>query len=187
MRRVLLFLVAGFLIHALLIIGDGLYPRTQPADVIVVLGNTVNPDGTLSPRLEARMEAALTLLQADAAPRVLVSGGTGVEGVNEATAMGEWLVAHGVPRAAILVDPAGDNTWSTAVHTRAILAERGLSTAIVVSSYFHVPRARMALRRAGVDVVGSAPATLIWEARELYSIPREVVALYAYALDGKVR
>lgn len=186
MRRVLLFLVAVLSLHALVLVGDGLYPRTRPADVIVVLGNTVNPDGTLSARLEARMESALALFEAGDAPRVLVTGGTGVEGVNEATAMGAWLVARGVPRAAILVDPAGDDTWLSAVHTRAMLAERGLDSAIVVSSYFHVPRTRMAMRRAGVNVVGSAPGTLIWEPRELYSIPREVVALYAYALDGRV-
>lgn len=46
-------LAAGWLV------GVGLTDRYAPADLIVVPGNTVAPDGTPSQRLQARLDAAL--------------------------------------------------------------------------------------------------------------------------------
>lgn len=174
--------LAAFLLHAAGIVLAGLADEPAPADVAVVLGTTVWPDGTLSERLEARVSAALALYDDGLVRRVLVSGATGVEGVNEAEAMAAWLVARGVPRRHVLVDPEGWNTWQTARHTRAILDREGLSTVVAVTSYYHLPRTELALTRVGVDVVGSRRAPLVWEPRELWSIAREVPAMYAYAL-----
>ncbi|MFN7146467.1 MAG: ElyC/SanA/YdcF family protein, partial [Myxococcota bacterium] len=78
---------AAFLLHAAGIAVVGLSDAPAPADVAVVLGTTVWPDGTLSERLEARTAAALALYEQGMVRRVLVSGATGVEGVNEADAM----------------------------------------------------------------------------------------------------
>ena len=44
------------------------------ADVAVVLGNTVNPDGTPSRRLAARLDLAVDLYQRGLFRNVLVSG-----------------------------------------------------------------------------------------------------------------
>ncbi|MFN7142245.1 MAG: YdcF family protein, partial [Myxococcota bacterium] len=93
-----------------------------------------------------------------------------------------WLVARGVPRRHVLVDPEGWNTWQTARHTREILDREGLSTVVAVTSYYHLPRTELALTRVGVDAVGSRRATLLWEPRELWSLAREVPAMYAYVL-----
>jgi vancomycin permeability regulator SanA len=184
-RRLLLALSALLLAHVAWIVGDGLADDPHTADVAVVLGTTANPDGSLSPRLEARTAAALGLYDQGVVENILVSGATGVEGVNEAEAMRDWLVARGVPRRRVLVDPDGWNTWETALHTHEILERAGLSTVVVVSSYYHLPRTRMALARAGVSVVGSCRAPLIWEPREAWSILREIAALYAYTLEAR--
>jgi vancomycin permeability regulator SanA len=188
-RPVLAALVV-LLAHVVWLVADGLSNSSLsdtalPADVAVVLGTTANPDGTLSERLEARTGAALALYDDGMVRRILVSGATGIEGVNEAEAMAAWLVARGVPRRHVLVDPEGWNTWETALHTRALLDEAGLSTVVAVTSYYHLPRTRRALSRAGVDVAGTRHAALIWEPREAWSILREVAALYAYALRDR--
>ena len=173
------------LAHAGWVVADGLADDPRPADVAVVLGTTANPDGTLSERLAARTGAALALYEDQMVRRILVSGATGAEGVNEAEAMAAWLVARGVPKRHVLLDPEGWNTWETARHTRTLLDEAGLSTVVAVTSYYHLPRTRMALGRAGVDVVGTRRADLLWEPREPWSILREVAALYAYALRDR--
>jgi hypothetical protein len=51
----------------------------------------------------------------------------------------------------------------------------------VVTQYFHISRSRLALRKFGVKDVGKAHAR-IFEWRDVYSVPREVVAWWVYLL-----
>jgi len=104
-----------------------------------------------------------------------------VEGVDEADAMARYLVAQGVPEAAIVRDPAGVDTDATARNVAAFAREHRLRTALVATQFFHVPRTELALRRYGVDVVGSRHARYV-EWRDAYSLAREVVAYPAYRL-----
>ena len=76
-----------FLLATAALVLAGLHDKLAPADVIVVPGNTILPDGTPSPRLQARLDAALTQFQAHRAQHILVSGATGKEGFDEAASM----------------------------------------------------------------------------------------------------
>jgi vancomycin permeability regulator SanA len=49
----------------------------------------------------------------------------------------------------------------------------------VVTQFFHITRSRYALQRAGIDTVYSAHASY-FEARDVYSLAREVIALPVY-------
>jgi uncharacterized SAM-binding protein YcdF (DUF218 family) len=182
-RRALLVLfllgLGGFFVAALAIVVTGLRDQLANADVIVVPGNTVAPDGTPSPRLQARLDAALALYEGRRAPLIFVSGGTGVEGFDEAVAMASYLVKRGVSPAAIVKDNQGIDTAATARNAAAFMRAHKLRSALVATQYFHVPRTRLALERHGVQVVGSAHARF-FELRDLYSIPREVVGYVAY-------
>src|SRR5262245_44677124 len=75
-------LVAGFLLAATAIAAFGLADHVVRADVAVVPGNTVNPDGTLSGRLKSRLDAAVGVYRAGNCQAVLVSGAVGIEGVD---------------------------------------------------------------------------------------------------------
>ena len=61
--------VGVFLLATAALVLAGLNDKLAPADVIVVPGNTILPDGTPSPRLEARLDAALKQFQEHRAPR----------------------------------------------------------------------------------------------------------------------
>src|SRR5262245_21950109 len=87
---VILFVGAG-VATAAFISFDGLTDDPVPADVAVVPGNQVNPDGTPSDRLAARLDTALNLYRRGVVKAVLVSGGTGVEGFDEADVMAAYL------------------------------------------------------------------------------------------------
>lgn len=161
------------------IIVDGLTDDLGPTDVGVVLGSKVDPDGQPSPRLAARLTRALELYERGEFKTLIVSGGTGVEGFDEAKVMKAWLVARKVPAEAILVDSQGVNTWATAVNSAALMRRHGFTSATVITQYFHIPRARMALRRQGFTDVRTAHARF-FEWRDAYSTAREVIGFAPY-------
>ena len=180
-----LLVLAGLLaLYAILLSRYGLGARPQRADVAIVFGSQVRPDGTPSPRLVARLETAAKLNRSRLVRTWFVSGGIGREGHDESRVMGEWLVAHGVPDSAIVRDSLGANSQLTAVHAAAWMRAHGVSRANVITQYFHVARAVMACDRAGIDVVG-ARAPRWYEPRDLYSLAREMVALPVYAFRGR--
>ncbi|APA67865.1 YdcF family protein [Janthinobacterium sp. 1_2014MBL_MicDiv] len=168
-----------FLLATTALVLTGLDDKLAPADVIVVPGNTIAPDGTPSPRLRARLDAALAQFQAGRAPRILVSGATGKEGFDEAASMARYLQARGMPAGAILEDNQGWTTDATARNAALLMRAHGWRTAMVATQYFHVPRFRLALERSGIDVSGNVHAPY-FELRDLYSIPRETVGYLVY-------
>lgn len=181
---------AGFALGCCLLAGSaavaiaGCQDRVADADLIVVPGNTILADGTPSPRLRARLEAALGLYQARHAPLIFVSGGTGKEGFDEAAAMAAYLQQRGVPAAAIVQDPAGVDTAATARNAARYLQGHQRTRALVATQYFHVARTGMLLEQAGVTVSGHVHAGF-FELRDLYSTPREAVAWVAAWLPGQ--
>ncbi|MDO8065816.1 YdcF family protein [Janthinobacterium sp. SUN206] len=171
--------VGVFLLATAALVLAGLNDKLAPADVIVVPGNTILPDGTPNPRLQARLDVALQQFQAHRAPRILVSGATGKEGFDEAASMARYLQSRGVPSNAILEDNQGWTTEATARNTATLMREHGWSTAMVSTQYFHVPRFRLALERSGIVVSGQVHAPY-FELRDLYSVPRETVGYAVY-------
>jgi len=161
---------------------DGLADNVTKSDVGIVLGSKVMPDGTPSPRLQARLDKAGELFQLGMFKYVIVSGGIGKEGRSEARVMAEYLASQKqVPHEAIILDEYGNTTQATAQNSAAIMKERGLTSAVVVTQYFHITRSRYALRRSGIATVCSAHARY-FEMRDLYAIGREAIALPVYWL-----
>lgn len=184
-KRVLLFValpvVLAFTLAATLIVADGLTDDIHAADVAIVPGNTVEKDGRPSARLSARLDQTVALYRQGLFPDVIVSGGVGSEGFDEAEVMKRYLVEKGVPEGSIHVDSGGATTHLTARNASRMMRENGWRSALVVSQYFHVPRMRLALKRSGVAPVFSAHAQY-FERRDVYSIAREVVGYGAYLL-----
>ncbi len=168
-------------VASLSIIIAGLDDDLHAADLAVVLGSKVNTDGQPSLMLKARLDHAIALYWRGYFKLVLVSGGHGREGYDEAAVMGDYLAAHGVPRAAILEDNTGNTTWMTAKNTARILSARHLKSVLVVSQYFHMARCRLALEKFGVAPVYTSHATF-WSVRDLYSVPREAAGYAVYVL-----
>jgi vancomycin permeability regulator SanA len=159
----------------------GLFSLPRPADVAIVTGNTVYVDRSPSPRLAARLDRAYQCYEQRKCKLILVSGGIDASGTDEALAMQVYLLRRGIPSDSIVVDRAGNDTWSTALNASNFMRNRGLSSALVVTQYFHLPRAMFALKRFGVrEVSGAYP--VFWEARDVYSIAREVPALIWYGI-----
>ena len=180
-KYVVLVLVLWFVGHVFMTVYYGLRTCDDNADVAIVLGNKVNPDSTLSSRLKARMDEALRLYNNKQVEYVVVSGGTGKEGVNEATEMKKYLLDNLVPEEFVLIDTMGNTTMLTAVNTFDICDqhERGFQSAIVVSQYYHLLRCKLIFDRVSMEeIYVSAPR--YFETRDLYALFREFFAFYYY-------
>jgi vancomycin permeability regulator SanA len=143
------FLLVALLVLAAIgmLVWSGMNDHLGKADLALVLGNKVNPDGSPSARLKARLDTAADLYRKGWFPKILVSGGTGKEGFPEGTAMKNYLVGVGLPEAAILVDNEGVDTQASVVNTAAVLRAQHGKSVFVITQYFHIPRTRLALSR----------------------------------------
>jgi uncharacterized SAM-binding protein YcdF (DUF218 family) len=179
--RLLVFLLAGLVVLGSLGVAmAGLNDDIQSSDLGVVLGSQVSPDGRPSARLQARLDEAVALYRQGVCARILVSGGTGKEGFSEAQVMARYL-AERIPPQAIMLDEHGDTTEATALNTAQIMRDHGLKSALIVTQYYHVPRTRLAFKKAGVPIVHSAHAHF-FSLRDFYAIPRELIALPVYGV-----
>jgi uncharacterized SAM-binding protein YcdF (DUF218 family) len=180
-RARLAFLAAAalFLAACGAVVIGGQFDHVGKSDLAVVLGTKVEGDGQPSLALKARLDEALILYRRGLSPLVMVSGAHGREGFDEGTVMKRYLVAHGVPEAAVIADNEGVNTWATARNAKALMQARGLHSATVVSQYYHVPRTRLAFAKRGVKPLYWAHARY-WSWRDFYAVPREVAGWGEY-------
>lgn len=170
---------AAVIIASLGLVWLGSRDKLIEADVAVVLGNEVYRDGRPAPRLAARLDKGFELFAAGRVKTIIVSGGIGRSGINEASAMAAYLQRKGVPPQALVIDSQGFNTWRTAEFTAGYLKRHRQKGVIVVSQHFHIPRSVMALKAAGCPNVGQASPDY-WDKMDYYSIPREIPAIIVY-------
>ena len=179
-KVIILVALVLFAIASGLIIWDGLTDELGQADVGILFGNQVLPSGEPSARLYSRLEKAIELYNDNYFEKIIVSGGLGKEGHDEALVMKEHLISEGIPENNILVDSDGLNTYMTIANSLTIIEENDFNSVLVISNYFHIPRIKMACNRFGLESVYSAHAHY-FGLRDVYSITREVVA-YGYYL-----
>jgi vancomycin permeability regulator SanA len=172
-------LVILFALATALLMVAGLSDHVSKADLGLVLGSKVEADGTPSERLRARLDKTVELYKAGCFPLIVASGGIGVEGFEEGTVMKTYLVAHGVPEEQVIVDNDGVTTYASARNAAAIAQAHGVSSILVISQYFHIPRSCLALRRFGFTNVYSAHARY-FAMRDFYSAPRELCGFVEY-------
>ena len=131
--------------------GESDYRR--PADAIVVYGCKAYTDGTPSQALADRVYTASELYHEGLAPVIVMSGGPVRNAdMHEPQVMADYAVSLGVPREAIVLDPHGLDTQSTAENLHAVLAEAVPSDSprlLAVSHDYHLPRVKLSLEREG--------------------------------------
>ena len=127
----------------------------EPVDAILVLGAGIRPDGTPSPYLRRRLDAAAEMYHAGVADRVVLSGdgqprrdGTPYD---EPASMREWILGRGVPDEALTLDREGLDTTASCRRTVELTGAR---TAVVVTQDYHLRRALFSCSRAGLDAQG---------------------------------
>ncbi|NLI91002.1 MAG: YdcF family protein [Peptococcaceae bacterium] len=180
-KGLILVLAIWFCIHTIVIVIDGLHDQLEKSDVAIVLGNKVESDGQPSKRLQSRLDKAVELYNQKYYSNLIVSGGFGKEGYDEAKVMKEYLIINGIPSDSIITDSMGENTQMTAENSKLIMDSKNLETAMVITQYYHITRCKLILHKVGIKNVCSAHAD-IFELRDIYSLLREFFAYYQYVL-----
>jgi vancomycin permeability regulator SanA len=174
--------VLGLLILILSRLVTGLYARSKtytaagvpPRRVAIVFGAGLWRNGTATPVLQDRVQAAANLYFAGNVEKLLMSGDNRFVDYNEPAVMRALALSLGVPEDAIVLDYAGRRTYDTCYRAKVIF---GVTEAILVTQAFHLPRAIYLCDQLGVDSIGLAAdlrvyrksSVLYWNARELFA------------------
>lgn len=153
--------------------------EVPPAQVAIVPGALVKPNGEMSAMLADRVEQASALWHTGKVEKILVSGDHGSWEYDEPDTMRKALVADGVDPEDVFEDHAGFETWATMVRARSIF---GVRDAVVVTQGFHMPRALFLADAAGIEATGLTADLHKWgwqgdksTAREFLSRAKAVV------------
>lgn len=126
---------------------------------LIVLGAAVYQDQP-SLTLVRRLEGTLDYLERYPESVAIVSGGMGPgETVTEAQAMHDWLIAHGVAEERIVMEDRATSTKENLDFSFALIRARGNEpdgNVAIVSSAYHLYRAKSMARLQGVEAAGVA-------------------------------
>ncbi len=154
--------------------------EVRPAEVAIVPGALVEPDGGMSAMLADRVRQAARLYRAGKVEKILVSGDHGSWAYDEPGTMRKALVAGGVDPADVFEDHAGFETWATMVRARSIFNVRD---AVVVTQGFHMARALYLADAAGIDATGLTADLHEWGFQGRKSSVREVLSRVKSVVD----
>lgn len=137
--------------------------QTLPnSGAVVVLGGGISPaeSQTDFANLQSgadRIWHAARLYHAGKAGLIVLSGGRPAGTVeSEAQAMQGFLWDLGVPDSYLLLEDRSLNTTENAVNTAALLRKRGVSEIVLITSAYHMPRAKALFETQGLQVVAAA-------------------------------
>jgi uncharacterized SAM-binding protein YcdF (DUF218 family) len=129
--------------------------EARNADVILVLG-AAEYRGRPSPVLRARLDHALDLYRRGMAPRIMTTGGAGGDPVFTEGGVGRsYLIGHGVPSEAIVVENESESTVESLAMAGEIMQRMDLHSVVVVSDGYHIYRVKKMLEKRGLEVYGS--------------------------------
>ena len=129
-------------------------------DVAIVLGGLVDDEATAAwgePAYNNNVERLLVaydLLRTGRVRYAILSGGVGHlgAGVPEGDVLAAQLVRWGIAPERLLSEPRSRNTHENAVESKKLVDERGFRDVLLITSAFHMPRARGCFTRVGLAV-----------------------------------
>ncbi|MGI6005018.1 MAG: YdcF family protein [Christensenellales bacterium] len=131
----------------------------RAVDAIFVPGCKVMPSGRPSFSLQKRIDRAAQLYKEGYAGYIVVSGGKGPnEPEAEGDVMARELIAQGIPEESILIENESSSTRENVRNSLSIMRRHDIESVMVVTSEFHLMRAKWTLRQEGVSDIASAAA-----------------------------
>ena len=160
-RRILRLLAALVLVWAVLFSGLWIWGlaegRGGEADVMIVLGSNVLPNGEPNTVLEARLREALARYQADPLPIVCCGAQGPDEPMSEAQCMFNNLTEAGITADRVIMEDRATNTDENIRYSLSLIREKELNPDIaVVTDSYHQLRARIILHKTDSQVKAGA-------------------------------
>lgn len=149
-------------------------------DYVVVLGSGL-VKGKITPLLTSRIDKAIAFYRAQgekrAPPKLVFSGGQGAdEPIAEAEAMARYALEKGIKEEDIILEKESANTWENMKFSKKVMEEDAQDKPyqnIIATSNYHLLRASIYARRAGIGATGIGSKTA------LYYLPNALLREYA--------
>lgn len=109
-------------------------------DCLIVLGQSLNADGSEPVTLTNRVRTARELCISQSIPVLCTGGDPAGVGISEAEVMKRSLVAAGVPEDMVITETASLTTLGNAFYCYDILVAKGWTRIGLATSDFHLPR-----------------------------------------------
>jgi uncharacterized SAM-binding protein YcdF (DUF218 family) len=163
-----------------------------PADAIVVFAGGVGESGKAGGGTDERVQHAVEIFDRGYARHLVFSSGY-TYSFREAEVMRSLAVQHGVPPEAIELEQRSTDTHENVIFSGEILRARGWTSAVLVSSPYHMRRALLVWKKADPDikVIPAPPARSQFydHARgasfdQVRAIVHEYLAIAGYRLRG---
>jgi SanA protein len=151
-----------------------------PRWLAIVFGAGLRRDGSPSAVLADRVSVAVELYHQGKVSKILMSGSAHYPFYNEPAAMRKHAIQLGVHPDDILIDTGGSRTYETCRRAQQIF---DVKNAMLISQYFHLPRALGICEALGIDAIGVSAdlrdygplTTRFWKLRE---IPATIAAYW---------
>lgn len=153
---VLLFLFVGSL-ETLIQINSGNDRAPESASYLIVLGGGIKGDEP-SLTLASRLDKAYDYLKDHPSKKVVVTGGVGVgKTLSEGEVMKKYLMKKGISEERIIVEDKATSTYENFLFSKELI--HSSKKVIVVSSDFHLFRAKWIARKMGLQPYGLSSET----------------------------
>lgn len=146
--------------------------KLSDVDCILVLGCLVKNNGEPSHMLEDRLKMGVSLYNAKAAPKLLMSGDHGQKDYDEVSAMKTYAVNAGIPSSDVFMDHAGFSTYESIYRAKDIFQAKKI---IIVTQEYHLYRALYIANALGLEAYGVCADYRTYSGQTMRDI-REVVA-----------
>lgn len=125
----------------------------SPGETLIVLSAEIEADGVLGPSSYLRALYAVRAYRESPFRLIIVTGGrSGISPKPLGEAMREFLIANGIPAEIIRAENRASNTRENAQFVKPLLTGITGRTVLMTSDY-HMFRARRVFRKAGIDVI----------------------------------
>lgn len=178
-KHIFILAVAIIICDAVFVLG---FPKKQlpkageRVDAVVVLGAAPN-----SPAIRNRAELGRRLYEQGLAKAIILTGGvTSSKDESEAKNMARFLSKNTSTTLPLVLEEHSVNTFENLENSKGLVP--GVSTIIIVSDSYHLPRAFLIAKRLGYkDVYWASPDSGYYRPSELaWYYAREMVAIVAY-------
>jgi uncharacterized SAM-binding protein YcdF (DUF218 family) len=160
--------------------------EARPADAAIVLGAAAWGNRP-SPVLRERVNQAIRLYRQGLVGAIILTGGQGnPDEPAEAEVARRYALAQGVPESALLLESHSTNTFENLSNARAVAAQNGLDSFLVVSTPYHMRRAMALADDLALEAYPAPTRTIRWLTPYTNgrAFAREVAAYMAYLVFG---
>ena len=154
---IVIIFIVSFVVIEVMIIANGNSDEMTQTDYLIILGAGLRGD-RVSLTLMERLEKGIEFLTQHPDTKVIVSGGQGRgETITEAEAMRRYLVGKGIDEERIIKEDRATSTMENMKFSKEILdgqGNEGIGDITIITSDFHMLRAKMLARRNGLNPRG---------------------------------